>query len=83
MQQVGLLARAPNGSAPQMMCSSRKFVLARRFGKNNTSLKGKCSWEVDNSGCLKGVDVKSSSYVLYVNMSVTSSPTLSSPPPSH
>ena len=30
---------APNGSVPQNICSSGKFLLAGRFGQNNMSLE--------------------------------------------
>ena len=30
---------APNGSVPQNICSSGKFLLAGRFGKSNMSLE--------------------------------------------
>ena len=36
---------APIGSVPQNICSTGQFLLAGRFGKNNMSLEGKCSWE--------------------------------------
>ena len=32
---------APNGSVSQIICSSGKFLLAGRFGKNDMSLEGK------------------------------------------
>ena len=32
---------APNGSVSQIICSSGKFLLAGRFGKNDVSLEGK------------------------------------------
>ena len=32
-------AGAPNGSVPQNICSSGKFLLAGRFGQNNMSLE--------------------------------------------
>jgi len=33
---------APNRSVPQNICSSGKFLLAGRFGKNDMSLEGTC-----------------------------------------
>ena len=43
--------------SPQNICSSGKFLLAGRFGKNNMSLEGKCCWEIGNSVCLRGFGV--------------------------
>ena len=40
------------------------FLLAGRFGKNDMSFEGNCCWEVDNSGCTRGVDVENNCYVL-------------------
>ena len=38
------------------ICSSGKFVLARRFRKNSMSLEGNCCcWDIDDSGCLRGL----------------------------
>ena len=48
---------APNGSLPQNICSLGKSLLAGRFRKNNMSLEGKCCWDIDNSGCIRGFDV--------------------------
>ena len=42
---------APDGSVPHNICSACKFLLARTFGKNDTSLEGKCCWERDSAGC--------------------------------
>ena len=52
-----LNAAAPIASVPQNICSTGQFLLAGRFGKNSMSLEGKCSWEIDNAGCLRGFDV--------------------------
>ena len=41
---------APNGSVSQIICSSGKFLLAGRFGKNDMSLEGKCWGEKDKPG---------------------------------
>ena len=48
------------------VCSTGQFLLAGRFGKNSMSLEGKCSWEIDNAGCLRGFDVWNSCCVLFV-----------------
>ena len=50
-----LFSGAPNGSAPQNICYSSKFLLAGRFGRNNMSLEEKCCWEKANSGELRGL----------------------------
>ena len=51
---------APNGSVPQNICSSGNILLAGRFRKINMSLDGKCWWEIDISGCLRGFGVRNS-----------------------
>ena len=48
---------APNGSVPQNVCSSGKFLLGGRFGQNIMSLEGKWCWKIGNSGCLRWFDV--------------------------
>ena len=48
---------APNGSVPQNICFSGNVSLAGRCGRNSMTLEGKCCWESDNSGCVKGFDV--------------------------
>ena len=46
------------GRGTQWICSSKylpkKNLLARWCGRNNMSLQGKCRWEKNNSGCLRG-----------------------------
>ena len=39
LQLVVACSGAPNGSVPQNICSSCKFLLAGRFGQNNMSLE--------------------------------------------
>ena len=51
---------------PQTICFSRKFLLARRFGKIDMSLEGTCCWEMDNSGCRRGFGAQNSWYVPFV-----------------
>ena len=51
---------------PQNICFSRKFLLARRFGKIDMSLEGTCCWEMDNSGCRRGFGAQNSWYVPFV-----------------
>ena len=51
---------APNGSVPQNIFSSGNILLAGRFRKINMSLDGKCWWEIDISGCLRGFGVRNS-----------------------
>ena len=48
---------AANGSVPQNICSSGQVLLAERCGRNDMSLEGKCCWEKDNLGCLRGFGV--------------------------
>ena len=45
LKQPSTIHWAPNGSVPQNICSSGNFLLGGRRGRNNMSLKGKCSWE--------------------------------------
>ena len=51
---------APNGSVSQNICSSGKFLLAGRCERNSMSFEGKCGWEKDNRGCLRGFQSETS-----------------------
>ena len=44
-------------------------MLARKFGKINMSLEGKCCWAIHNSGCQRGFGVYNSLYILFVYLS--------------
>ena len=54
------LTGAPNGSVSQNICSSGKFLLAGRCERNSMSFEGKCGWEKDNRGCLRGFESETS-----------------------
>ena len=47
------------------------------------SLEGKCSWEIDNAGCLRGLDVWNSCYVLFVRNLCPHPISYRLPPPPH
>ena len=71
---------APNGSVPQNICSSGNILLAGRFRKINMSLDGKCWWEIDISGCLRGFGVRNSPPPTH---HMTTPITFRIPPPPH
>ena len=43
-----------------------KVLMAGTFGKNDMSLEGKCCWERDSAGCLRGFIVQSTCYVVFI-----------------
>ena len=48
---------APNGSVPQNICSSYKFLLAGRCGRSNSPWKESVAWKKDDSGRQRGFEV--------------------------
>ena len=63
---------APDGSVPHNICSACKFLLAGTFGKNDTSLEGKCCWERDSAGCWREFVVWSTCYVVFIRRIIRS-----------
>ena len=49
-----LFTGAPNGSFPQNVFSSSKFLPGREIWKQCHVLERTCCWEIVNSGCLRG-----------------------------
>ena len=75
---TSMLSGAPSGSVPKKSVLLANFCWLGNVGKNNLSLEGKCCWEMDNSGCLRGLDVFNRCYVLFFS---NLSPLLPCPPP--
>ena len=55
----------------QWICSLKYLLFRKSFAgweiwKNSMSMEGNCCLEIDNSGCLRGFNVKNSCYVLFV-----------------
>ena len=62
---TSMLSGAPSGSVPKKSVLLANFCWLGNVGKNNLFLEGKCCWEMDNSGCLRGLDVFNRCYVLF------------------